>query len=216
MIYLAFKHDYHQVKPHSKLIAIFLPLFLLVLSVRAADLPHIDISRTRQQAKRALIFCKQKGYNTKYCILIDMSLPSGVKRFLVWDFLKDSIAVSGLASHGCGVEPWSGVWSRDKPVFSNVMNSHCTSLGKYSVNNRTYSAWGIHIRYELSGLESTNNNAFKRVIVFHSWEEVPDKEVYPNGTPEDWGCPAVSNNTLKIVDALIRKQKKHLILWIYN
>ena len=29
-------------------------------------------------------------------------------------------------------------------------------------------------------------------------------------------CPAISNNTMKIVDALLRQQKKHLLLWIYN
>lgn len=157
-----------------------------------------------------------KGYNTNYCILVDMSLPSGVKRFMIWDFRKNAILVSGLVSHGCGINPWSGIWSKDKPTFSNVANSHCSSLGKYQVGDRAASAWGIHIKYYLKGLESTNSNAFIRNVVLHSWERVPDNEVYPNGTPEDWGCPAISNNIMKEVDALLRKQKKHLLLWIYN
>lgn len=191
---------------------------LILLSFEEADaiVPHIDINRTRQKAKQSLVYCKQKGYNTSYCILTDMSLPSGVKRFLVWDFRKNDTLFSGLVSHGCGISPWSGVWSKDSPTFSNVANGHCTSLGKYKIDSRAYSAWGIHVKYYLKGLEATNNNAFRRDVVFHSWEQVPDNEVYPNGTPEDWGCPAISNKVMKIADALIRNQKKHLLLWIYN
>jgi hypothetical protein len=181
-----------------------------------ATTPRIDTNRTKQKAQQALIFCKQKGYNTNYCILIDMSLPSGVKRFLVWNFHKNTILISGLVSHGCGIYPWSGVWSKDKPTFSNVANSHCSSLGKYQVDERAVSAWGIRVKYYLKGLEKTNNNAYIRDVVLHSWDQVTDSEVYPNGTPEDWGCPAVSNNTMKSVNALIHKQKKHLLLWIYN
>ena len=194
---------------------IFLSAFLLGLSVSAAT-PNIDIARTRLKAKQALSFCRQKGYNSRYCILIDMGLPSGVKRFMVWDFHKNGILVSGLVSHGCGSGPWSGVWSKDKPTFSNLDRSHCTALGKYQVDGRAYSMWGIHVKYYLTGLEATNNNAMARQVVFHSWEEVPENEVYPNGTPEGWGCPAISNNTMKIVDPLIRRQKEHLLLWIYN
>jgi len=193
----------------------FLPAFLLVLTLNAAG-QHIDTGRARQKAKQALLFCHQKGYNTQYCILIDMSLPSGVKRFMVWNFKKNTPFISGLVSHGCGNSPWSGVWSKNNPVFSNADGSHCTALGKYHVNSRAYSAWGIHVKYFLTGLESTNNKALSRQIVFHSWDAVPESEVYPNGTPEGWGCPAISNNTMKIVDPLLRKQKKHLLLWIYN
>jgi L,D-transpeptidase catalytic domain len=193
----------------------FLATFLFLNNVNAA-IPHIDTNRTKIKAKEALLFCKNKGYNTTYCILIDMSLPSGVKRFMIWDFRKNTILASGLVSHGCGINPWSGIWSKDKPTFSNVANSHCSSLGKYQVDDRAASAWGIHIKYYLKGLESTNSNAYVRDVVLHSWEKVPDEDVYPIGTPEDWGCPAVSNNTMKTVDALLHKQKKHLLLWIYN
>jgi hypothetical protein len=204
-----------KVKTCTKLIILFILVLLSDLSIYAAT-PHIDTSRTKQKARQALIFCKQKGYNTNYCILIDMGLPSGVKRFMVWDFRKNTLLISGLVSHGCGINPWSGIWSKDKPIFSNEANSHCSSLGKYLVNNRAASAWGIRVKYYLRGLEKTNRNAYVRDVVLHSWEQVPDNEVYPNGTPEDWGCPAVSNNTMKLVDALLRKQKKHLLLWTYN
>ncbi|WP_317616906.1 murein L,D-transpeptidase catalytic domain-containing protein, partial [Elizabethkingia miricola] len=42
----------------------------------------------------------------------------------------------------------------------------------------------------MHGLEETNSNALKRVIVFHSWDKMSDEEVFPKGSPEGWGCPA--------------------------
>lgn len=201
-------------KPYYKISLLCLTL-LFGLNIYAGT-PSIDINRTKTIATQALSYCKQKGYNTKYCILIDMSLPSGVKRFMLWDFKKRAITLSGLVSHGCGTAPWAGIWTKDKPVFSNADGSHCTALGKYQINGRAYSAWGINVKYFLTGLQSTNNNALTRQIVFHSWEQVPETEVYPNGTPEGWGCPAVSNSVMKQVDALIRKQKKQMLMWIYN
>ena len=202
-------------KTYSKFLITLLSLVTIAIDASASP-PHIDLTRTQQKAKQALAFCRKHDYNIKYCILIDMSLPSGVKRFMVWDFHKNDTVITGLVSHGCGINPWSGIWSKDKPEFSNTINGHCTSLGKYRVGARAGSAWGILVKYYLNGMESTNNNAYVREVVLHSWEKVTDKEVYPNGTPEDWGCPAISNNTMKIVDALIRNQKKHLLLWIYN
>jgi len=92
------------VKSCTKFIFSFLPAFLLALNL-SVGVPHIDTLRTRQRAKEALSFCRQKGYNTRYCILVDMSLPSGVKRFMVWDFNNKNILISGLISHGCGRLP---------------------------------------------------------------------------------------------------------------
>jgi hypothetical protein len=203
------------VKRCKNLFFSFLPAIFFAFSLNASA-PRINLDRTRQKAAECLKFCRQHGYNTRYCILIDMSLPSGVKRFMVWDFRKHDTLLTGLVSHGCGVGPWSGVWSKDKPTFSNLDGSHCTALGKYQVNARAYSAWGVHVKYYLNGLEVSNDNALIRQVVFHSWEEVAENEIYPQGTPEGWGCPAISNNTMKIVDPLIRKQKQHLVLWIYN
>jgi hypothetical protein len=198
-----------------QLICAFLPAFLLALHVSAA-IPALDIIRTRAKAKEALTFSKSRGYNLQYCILIDMSLPSGVKRLAVWDFKKNDILLSGLVSHGCGKWPWGADWSKDKPGFSNDDGSHNTALGKYKLFGRAYSNWGIHVKYFMYGLESTNSKALGRQIVFHSWDKVPDEAVYPNGTPEGWGCPAISNNTMKVIDPLLRKQKQPLLMWIYH
>lgn len=202
-------------KPFYKSRLTLLFLLLLCFSLKA-ETPHISLTRSKEKAKQALLFCKQRGYTTRYAILIDMSLPSGVKRFMVWDYKKNSILTTGLVSHGCGRNPWSWTVGKDNPAFSNADGSHCTALGKYTVDARGYSAWGINVKYYLTGLESTNSNAYARQIVFHSWEKVSETEVYPDGTPEGWGCPAISNQTMKTVDALLKKQKKKVLMWVYN
>ena len=178
--------------------------------------PSINIVATRIKAKEVFQFCKAKNFNKEFCVLIDMSLHSGVKRFIVWDFTKNKISYSFLVGHGCGDNPWNNDFSKDTPKFSNVDGSHCSSLGKYKIGQRAHSDWGVNIKYVLHGLESTNSNAFKRFIVFHSWEVVSDKEVYPNGTPEGWGCPTISNNSFKIIDPLLKSSTKPVLMWIYK
>lgn len=178
--------------------------------------PAINLEATRTKAKQAFEFCSAENFNTDFCILIDMSLHSGVKRFFVWDFIKDTISNSFLVGHGCCDNPWNSDSSKANPAFSNVDGSHCTSLGKYKIGERGYSNWGIHVKYVLHGLEPTNRNAFKRYIVFHSWEVVADEEVYPNGTPEGWGCPTISNNSFRIIDPVLQSSPKPVLMWIYN
>ncbi len=178
--------------------------------------PLINIESTRTKAKQALEFCKTRDFNTNFCILIDMSLHSGIKRFIVWDFNNDTILNSFLVSHGCCDNSWKSDLTKENPKFSNIDGSHCSSLGKYKIGERAYSNWGVNVKYVLHGLESTNNNAFTRYIVFHSWEVVADEEVYPNGTPEGWGCPAISNNSFKIIDPLLKFSPKSVLMWIYQ
>jgi hypothetical protein len=178
--------------------------------------PEANMVATRARATQALAFCKKRNFNTNFCILIDMSLHSGVKRFFVWDFKKDSVAHSFLVGHGCCDNPWNSDGSKTSPVFSNTDGSHCSSLGKYKIGERAYSDWGVNIKYVLHGLEASNSNAFNRFIVFHSWEAVSDDEVYPDGTPEGWGCPTISNNSFKQIDPLLKSSTKPVLLWIYQ
>ncbi len=166
--------------------------------------------------KQAFNFCKSKKMNTKFCILIDMSIHSGKKRFYVYNFQDDTITNSCLVGHGCGDNPWSKDFSKENPKFSNLENSHCSSLGKYKLGTRGYSEWGIHVKYLMHGLEPTNNNALKRFIVFHSWDAVSENEIYPAGTPEGWGCPTISNASLQQLDPLIKSSKEPILMWIYN
>lgn len=178
--------------------------------------PEADPSKIKAIAEEALNFCISKDLNKDFCILIDMSLHSGVKRFFVWDFKNATVTKKYLVGHGCGENSWSKDDSRDNPKFSNEDGSHLSSLGKYKLQNRGYSEWGINVKYLMHGLEETNSNALKRFIVFHSWNMMNDEEVFPKGSPEGWGCPTVSNNAMKEIDPLIQNSKKPVLMWIYN
>ncbi len=178
--------------------------------------PVINLTKTHGKAQEALQFCKNKKYNTSFCILIDMELHSGVNRFIVWDFEKDTIEHSCLVSHGCCDNPWSYDFSRENANFSSVEGSHCTALGKYKIGERGVSSWGIKVKYLMHGLESGNNNALARQIVFHYWDDISESEVYPDGTPEGWGCPAISNKDMRLIDKKLKQATKPVLMWIYN
>ncbi|MCW3070552.1 MAG: peptidase [Bacteroidetes bacterium] len=181
-----------------------------------ADESADQAARMKNKAAEALAFCKKNNYNTDFCVLIDMKIHSGKKRAYLWNFKSDSVLLKGMCSHGCGQNPWSGTSTKEKPEFSNVPDSHCSSLGKYKVSKRGTSAWGIKVNYLLIGLEATNSNAVKREIVLHSWEDVPAYEVYPSGVPEGWGCPAVSNAFMTVLDEKLKASQKPVLLWIFN
>jgi hypothetical protein len=172
--------------------------------------------RLKKKSIEALAFCKQNNFNTDFCILIDLKEHSGKKRACLWSFKKDSVLLKGMCSHGCGNKPWGETSTKDCAVFSNVPESHCSSLGKYKVSKRGYSSWGINVNYQLIGLDPTNSNALKRLIVLHSWADVPAEEVFPSGVPEGWGCPAVSNVFMKELDTKLRNAEKPVLLWTYN
>ena len=178
--------------------------------------PELDLIKTKKKAEEALVFCKSKKMNTDICILIDMSLHSGLNRFVIWDFKEQKVVNKYLVGHGCGNNSWSSDESKDNPKFSNEDGSHLSALGKYQLGERGRSDWGIHVKYLMHGLEETNNNALKRFIVFHSWELMSDEEVYPKGSPEGWGCPTISNNAMKELDPIIQNSEKPLLMWIYN
>ncbi len=174
----------------------------------------INIEIYRQQAILAKQFVKKKNLNSDFYFLIDLNRHSGLKRFFLWDFKKDTIENAFLVSHGCGQNPWGREYSKEKAEISNVDGSHASSIGKYIITERGFSNWGIHVKYNLKGQDSSNSNAFKRQIVLHSWERIPDDEVFPKGSPEGWGCPAVSNSSMQIVDKKLKSSKRNVLLWV--
>jgi hypothetical protein len=194
---------------------LFLFLIALQLSCERAVTQEKPRASLSAKAKEALAYNKANGLNTNYCILVDMNIHSGKKRLFVWDFKKDTVILSGLCSHGCCDNRWGSDESKDTVTFSNVPDSHCSSKGKFKLGKRGYSNWGVNINYEMQGLEKTNNNAQKREIVFHSWEEVNTNEVYPSGAPEGWGCPCISNDLFLKIDPILKDQKTPVLFWIF-
>jgi hypothetical protein len=174
------------------------------------EIKDIDYSQYFQEAKQ---YSKNNNLNQDKFILIDLGLHSGLKRFFVYDFKKKKILNSFMVSHGCGNNQWGKTSSKENAPVSNEFDSHSSSLGKYVIADRGVSQWGIKVNYLLQGKEKTNSNAVNRAIVLHSWEVVPNNEVYPEGTPEGWGCPAVSNESMKKIDEIL-KQNKNVLMWI--
>jgi len=194
-----------------------LRIFLVVIfAAHTVSYSAGDRTRTKAKAQEAFNSCKANGFSTNFCILIDMSIHSGKDRLFVHQFRNDSTLSSGLCSHGCCDKEWGEDESKSDPTFSNVSESHCSSVGKYKVGARGYSNWGINVNYTLHGLDTTNSNALSRLIVLHSWDMVSAEEIFPEGTPEGWGCPAVSNEQMKYLDALLKKSTEPVLLWIYK
>jgi hypothetical protein len=154
-------------------------------------------------------YANQKGYSTKYCFLIDMSLPGGRNRFFVYDLKKGSVAYSGLVAHGSCDERFL---SRAK--FSNVSNSGCSSLGRYKVGAFYHGKYGES--FKLHGLDKSNSNAFPRGVVIHGYDCVPDEEIYPRVLCNSLGCPMVSYNFFDRLSRIIKHSEKPILLWIYR
>lgn len=194
---------------------LFLPLSILFFTTcsNSKKAGTIVEELNDQKITEALAFCKKNQYDTTICFFVDMSIHSGKKRFFVFDQQKKTILYSGLCCHGAGEGSTAST-----PVFSNVSGSNCTSLGKYKLGVRSYSNWGINIHYKMHGMEATNNNAYNRIVVLHSYEPVPDTEIYPFHLTMGWslGCPVVSNQLMTNIDGLLKQRKKPVLLWVYQ
>jgi hypothetical protein len=165
-------------------------------------------ARLKNKAASLKKFAQQNNYNSSIGFLVDMRLPSGKKRFFVYDLQQDSILFSGLIAHGnCN----SGFLAEAK--FSNTPDCGCSSLGRYSVGYKYSGKFGE--AFKLYGLDSSNSNAFNRYIVLHGYGEVPDKES-DDPICNSLGCPMVSHPFLAELDRQISKVKKPILLWMFQ
>lgn len=155
---------------------------------------------------------KNKQYNKDYTIVIDYSIHSGLKRGFLFKNNDNTLIESFLVAHGGGSGEKDGLPNS----FSNQHNSNQSSLGVAVLNGRDYSNWGINIKYWIKGLESSNSNLEKRVVVLHSWEGIPDYNTYPLPIAQSQGCPTVSNNTMIFLDSFIKSQSNKNIIIIFK
>jgi L,D-transpeptidase catalytic domain len=154
-------------------------------------------------------YAAQNDMSTQYCFLVDMSLPSGKNRFFIYDLKKNSLIHSGLVAHGSCNETFLS-----RPRFSNETKGGCSSLGKYKVGEFYRGKYGKSFR--LYGLDNCNSNAFKRAVVIHGYDCVPNEEIYPRVLCNSFGCPMVSYKFLDKISAIIGKAEKPIVLWIYQ
>ena len=172
-------------------------------------LPDRIAERLSSHAEKAKQFANKHGFNMSICFLIDMSVDAGKNRFFVYDLSRDSIIDNGLVTHGrC-----NQVWLAGRK-YGNEVGCGCTSVGKYRVGHRYKGRFGL--AYKLTGLDSTNYNAFKRFIVLHAHECVPQNEVHPYPICQSDGCPTVSKPFLKRLARMIDESSRPVLLWIYD
>ncbi len=208
-------------------------LFLILISICAFILVRLNLKSTAKSSKHetnpvastnkpldatqkaltrkasiAKKFVNDKEYNEEFCFLIDMKIRSGSNRFFVYSLKHDSILTAGTVTHGRCNERWlSG------RKYGNEPGCGCTSLGKYKIGNPYMGRFGL--AYKLYGLDSTNSNAFKRYVVLHAHDCVPNYEVWTEICQSD-GFPTISPGFLKTLQRLINSSEKPALLWIYE
>lgn len=147
--------------------------------------------------------------NSRVCFLIDMSISSGKKRFFIYDIEKNTGIASGLVTHGRCSEPWL-----KGRKYSNAEGSGCSSLGLYKVGAGYNGRFGP--AYKLHGLDSGNSNAFRRFVVLHEMDCVPEEETFPFPICQSDGCPAVAHGFFKKLQEVIAASGDPLLLYIYE
>ncbi|WP_268846788.1 murein L,D-transpeptidase catalytic domain-containing protein [Flavobacterium aestivum] len=167
-----------------------------------------DIKLNNQIEEVKGLINSNSKYNKEIAFFIDMEIQSGKNRFFVYDLKNDKIIDEGLVAHGSGSE--TGIPGKLK--FSNINNSRCTSLGKYSIGNHYYGQYGKS--YRLYGLDKTNSNAFGRSIVLHEFWAVPYEEQDRN-ICNSYGCPMVNEKYFERIEKIIDNSKTNIILSIY-
>ena len=167
-----------------------------------------SFDKLQAKAMEARQFTRRKKLNEKICFLIDMSLPSGQKRFFIYDLQKDSLRSSALVAHGNCFENWL-----EGRRYSNTVGSGCTSLGRYKIGIPYTGKWGYS--YKLHGLDSTNSNAYERTVVLHGHSCVPDGEVADEICQSN-GCPTVHPAFLLSLKRIIQASPEPVLLWIYE
>lgn len=192
-------------------------LLLAILSFLCCNNAERNIDAPKDYSKihaEALTFCQKEKFGEEYYFLIDLSVHSGKNRFFIYDFASKKVLEKSLVTHGSCDQFEENPEKWEKVKFDHRVDSHCSMKGKYKIGNRDYSSWGINVKYWLHGLEASNINAEKRVVVLHSWNAVKNKEVFPKYSPLSWGCPAVSNEFMKKLDIRLQQSEKPVLLWI--
>ncbi|MGK3227411.1 murein L,D-transpeptidase catalytic domain-containing protein [Enterobacter soli] len=137
--------------------------------------------------------------NPRYWVVFKIKEHSKTKRMHIFDRVNKTVR-SIHAVHGTGSDPnHDGLAT----AFSNIPNSYQSSLGLYrTLNTYTMAIHGRALRLE--GLEDSNNNAYKRGIVFHGVPYAGEQYVKQYGRcGRSHGCPAVEYSLVQpLIDQL--------------
>lgn len=160
-------------------------------------------SRVRERATELLEYCRERGYNTRIALFVDLSRHSGRRRFVAWSFERNAPIFTCLVSHGSGSRQ-----SRVRSAYARLSNedgSHLSSVGRALVAERYEGRYGI--AYRLDGLDATNSNLRPRCVVLHGWEHTTSYPIWPRATVGSFGCPVLSRPMMQKVDTLLQAEQ---------
>jgi L,D-transpeptidase catalytic domain len=145
--------------------------------------------------------------NAALLTICDFSLSSNLKRLWVIDVNKKKVMYNTLVAHGMG----TGEEYATK--FSNIENSHQSSLGFYTTGETYIGDNGFSLK--LHGQDGAfNNNAFDRAIVMHGADYVSNNFAANNNRlGRSHGCPALPR---EVNDEVINKIKNGQVLFVYH
>lgn len=145
--------------------------------------------------------------NDSIITLIDYSKPSNDERLYILDIKNLQVLGKSLVAHG---QATGSVFAES---FSNLSQSHKSSLGFYLTENTYFGKHGYSLRIE--GIErGINDNAKKRAIVFHGAKYVSRKYIREYGRiGRSFGCPALPlEKNREIIDLI----KNRSCVFIYH
>lgn len=147
---------------------------------------------------------KANSFYSDTVFYINLQKHSGSYRFFVVNIKNNKILTKGLCCNG-------KTDNQNNIIFSNKISSNCSSKGAYKIGNSYIGKFGK--AYKLHGLEKSNNNAFKRNIVLHSYKYIPQHQI-PFYLFKSQGCPTVNPEYLKELSTFIDRSKKPILLYI--
>lgn len=157
------------------------------------------------------------GADARYMIIVDYSIPSNHDRLFIWDTEQDKIVEKFWCAHGFG-----GNSTAEKPEFSNVVGSNCSSLGWFTVDCSV----GVSAKYgypyhAVDGLDACNSNARKREILIHPWSSVSHDAAAQIEEPmaldyRSAGCFTTTHLGFETIDRYIKSRQQRILLWAIN
>lgn len=196
------------------LVAVLLFSTLFYCNLRGKS---VDVALLSKNYAQQISYVKNKAtagnYNNRFAVLVDFSEHSGKKRWHIVDLQTEQIVdeFSALVTHGSGC----GQKNARPEKFSNLPGSLCSSLGLAVIAERDWSGWGVKFKYWLDGLDETNSNMRKRIVVIHSWGGIPDTEIYPAPIIQSEGCFTLSDNYMKKLDEFIKSESEYGKMLLY-
>lgn len=148
-------------------------------------------------------------------IYVDFGINSAYPRFFVYDNRNESLLASSKCTHGSG-----GGSTVSKPVFSNIIESNCSSLGEYRLTRNSTMNNVKMPCIRLKGLSASNSNVARRGVVIHEAPFFADGISIGIPIPItqyfSQGCFGISTKTFNLLQDLMKQKKSIYLYAVYN